>query len=144
MTKTEQDEKITEWLSWGMHNGVCPEVLAVAALAIGAAQERSQYPHGKAPQEPVILTGNNPEDGASQTARGLVQPGVAPRSLSGTSESSVERLGEKAAYHWREARELMDKIPMPDPKEWEEWGSTHDVDPAVLDYLKNYPEEDKD
>lgn len=76
MTKTEQDEKITEWLSWGMHNGVCPEVLTVAALAIGAAQERSQYPHGKAPQEPVILTGNRPEDNASQTAKGLVQSGV--------------------------------------------------------------------
>lgn len=76
MTKTEQDEKITEWLSWGMHNGVCPEVLVVAALAIGAAQERSHYPYGKAPQEPLILTGNRPEDNASQTAKGLVQSGV--------------------------------------------------------------------
>jgi hypothetical protein len=74
MTKTEQDEKITEWLSWGMHNGVCPELLVVAAQALAAAQERySQYPYGKAPQEPVILTGNRPEDNASQTAKGLVQ-----------------------------------------------------------------------
>ena len=56
----------------------------------------------------------------------------------------VDELGEAAAYHWREARELTDKLPMPDPKEWEEWGRAVAVDPAVLDYLKNYPEEDKD
>lgn len=76
MTKTEQDEKITEWLSWGMHNGVCPELLVVAALALGAAQERySQYPYSgpTKKEEPVILTGNRPEDNASQTAKGLVQ-----------------------------------------------------------------------
>ena len=38
---TEQDEKITEWLSWGMHNGVCPELIVVAALALGAAQKKT-------------------------------------------------------------------------------------------------------
>ena len=66
MTKTEQDEKITEWLSWGMHNGVCPELLVVAALAIGAAQERSQYPYER-----------NPEDDM-QSERTLLRPGVPP------------------------------------------------------------------
>jgi hypothetical protein len=76
MTKTEQDEKTTEWLSWGMHNGVDPDLLVVAALAIGAAQEKATYPEGKARAKadgPVIFaTGNRPEDGASQTAKGLV------------------------------------------------------------------------
>jgi len=72
MTKTEQDEKTTEWLSWGMHNGVDPDLLVAAMLAIGAAQEKAACPEGEAPQGPVILTGNRPEDGASQTAKGLV------------------------------------------------------------------------
>jgi hypothetical protein len=40
MTKTEQDLKITEWLSWGLHNGVYPELLVVAATALRAALER--------------------------------------------------------------------------------------------------------
>jgi hypothetical protein len=39
MTKTEQDLKIAEWLSWGLHNGVYPELLVVAATALRAAQE---------------------------------------------------------------------------------------------------------
>jgi hypothetical protein len=39
MTKTEQDLKIAEWLSWGLHNGVIPELLVVAATALRAAQD---------------------------------------------------------------------------------------------------------
>lgn len=110
MTKTEQDEKITEWLSWGMHNGVCPELLVVAALALGAAQERySQYPYGKAPQEPVILTGNRPEDNASQTAKGLVQPGFLYGGY-GTGKSSVVMLDEWPECDPDVLKDIRDKL----------------------------------
>ena len=105
MTKTEQDEKITEWLSWGMHNGVCPELLVVAALALGAAQERySQYPYSNPTkkEEPVILTGNRPEDGESEWQR--------------ITQNQIE-----SAEHWLEfQRAVADARPYSNPTKKEE------------------------
>lgn len=112
MTKTEQDEKITEWLSWGMHNGVCPELLVVAALALGAAQERySQCPYSgpTKKEEPVILTGNRPEDNASKTARGLVQPGFLYGGY-GTGKSSVVMLDEWPECDHGVLKDIRDKL----------------------------------
>jgi len=160
MTKTEQDLKITEWLSWGLHNGVYPELLVVAATALRAAQEgktsapldawyeklkqdefegmntREVYEKLKQDEfegmntrevyeelrkESVIFaTGNKPEDGASQTARGLVhsmpwdvcKPDAeewmeAVDALIPTAEAWMEAAAAQGKYEPRDAKSIM-------------------------------------
>ena len=143
MTKTEQDLKITEWLSWGLHNGVYPELLVVAATALRAAQEgktsapldawyeklkqdefegmNTREVYEELRKESVIFaTGNKPEDGASQTARGLVhsmpwdvcKPDAeewmeAVDALIPTAEAWMEAAAAQGKYEPRDAKSIM-------------------------------------